>query len=354
MVLKDCLYRFSLLYKFINRIFPLVDAELKKYISLAEKIPDPVLSRQALESIKKKKFHCQGGSVYALYPGVSQKDMVHFIVSYQTISDYLDNLCDRAGVMEEKAFRQLHLAMTDALLPWESYSEYYMYYPYKNDGGYLEFLVGDCKSFISTLPSYTIIREKILFLARLYSDLQVYKHLAPEIRECRMAGWFRNYLDYFPEISGWEFSAAAGSTLGIFMLVAAATDPELDNLEAWKIFQSYFPWICGLHILLDYYIDLDEDKDGGDLNFVSYYANEIKCLERLKLFYKNSLEESAKLRYPVFQTTIVDGLMAMYLSDPKAYAGGRKLVTAELLNWCGYYTRLMHGVCSQLRKANRL
>ncbi|ADL08267.1 tetraprenyl-beta-curcumene synthase family protein [Thermosediminibacter oceani] len=352
--MKECFYRFSLLYKFVNRIFPLVDAELKKYTTLAERIPDPVLSHQALESIKEKKFHCQGGSVYALYPGVSQKDMVHFIVSYQTISDYLDNLCDRAGVMEEKAFRQLHLAMIDALLPGESYNDYYKYYPYRNDGGYLTLLVSECKKFISTLPSYTVIREKILFLARLYSDLQVYKHLAPEIRECRMAGWFSNYLDYFPEISGWEFSAAAGSTLGIFMLVAAAADPELDNLEAWKIFQSYFPWICGLHILLDYYIDLDEDKDGGDLNFVSYYQNRIKCLERLKLFYQNSLEESAKLRYPNFHTTVVDGLMAMYLSDPKAFTGGREPLTAELLNRCGFYAKLMHGFCCRLRKTARL
>ncbi|MCG0275465.1 MAG: tetraprenyl-beta-curcumene synthase family protein [Thermosediminibacteraceae bacterium] len=353
-MLKESLYRFFLLNKFVNAIFPLVETELKKLIRLAERIPDPMLKNQALESIRKKKFHCQGGSVYALYPGVPLRDMVHFIVSYQTISDYLDNLCDRAGVMNEEAFRQLHLAMTDALLPGTSYNDYYMYYPYKDDGGYLLFLVDECKNFISTLPSYAIIREKVLFLARLYSDLQVYKHLAPEVRECRMAGWYKNYLDYFPEINGWEFAAAAGSTLGIFMLVAAATDPDLDGLEAWKVFHSYFPWICGLHILLDYYIDLNEDKVNGDLNFVSYYASEIQCLERLKLFYKNSLEEATKLKYPLFHSTVVNGLMAMYLSDPKALSNGRSLITEQLLDHCGNYTKLMHSFCCWLRKTKRL
>lgn len=354
MVLKESLYRFFLLNKFVNVIFPLVETELKKLIRLAERIPDPMLKNQALESIRKKKFHCQGGSVYALYPGVPLRDMVHFIVSYQTISDYLDNLCDRAGVMNEEAFKQLHLAMTDALLPGTSYSDYYMYYPYKDDGGFLLFLVDECKNFISTLPSYAVIREKVLFLARLYSDLQAYKHLSPEVRECRMAGWYKNYLDYFSEINGWEFAAAAGSTLGIFMLVAAATDPDLDGLEAWKVLHSYFPWICGLHILLDYYIDLDEDKVNGDLNFVSYYASEIQCLERLKLFYKNSLEKATKLKYPLFHSTVVNGLMAMYLSDPKALSDERSLITEELLDYCGNYTKLMHSFCCWLRKTKRL
>lgn len=353
-MLKQSFYRIGILHRFVNKVFPQVEAELKRYMRMAEKIPDPVLKRQAVESIKKKKFHCQGGSVYALYPGVPQRDMVRFIVSYQTISDYLDNLCDRAKVEDEEAFKRLHQAMTDALLPGEVFSDYYECYPYKDDGGYLRLLVAECKAFISSLPSYAIVREKILFLARLYSELQTYKHLVPEVRECRMTGWYENYLGYFPEIKGWEFAAAAGSTLGIFMLVAAAANPDLDGLEAWEIFHSYFPWICGLHILLDYYIDLDEDEANGDLNFVSYYANMTNCLERLKVFYKNSQNEATKLRYPFFHSTVVDGLMAMYLSDPKAFYGERSLVTEELLDYCGKHTRMMHSFCCWLRKKKRI
>lgn len=34
-----------------------------------------------------------------------------------------------------------------------------------------------------------------------------------------------------------------------------------------KIKAGYFPYIQGLHILLDYLIDQEEDKAGGDLNF---------------------------------------------------------------------------------------
>lgn len=50
-----------------------------------------------------------------MLPDVDINNFVKFIVAFQTISDYLDNLCDRVEVNDEQAFRQLHLAITDAL-----------------------------------------------------------------------------------------------------------------------------------------------------------------------------------------------------------------------------------------------
>ena len=102
--------------------------------------------------------------------------MIHFIVAYQTISDYLDNLCDRADVRDKPAFRCLHLALSDAATPDEVYNDYYKYYPYKDDGGYLKTLVKECKGVINYLPTYDLIRDKLNFLIGLYCDLQVYKH----------------------------------------------------------------------------------------------------------------------------------------------------------------------------------
>jgi tetraprenyl-beta-curcumene synthase len=46
------------------------------------------------------------------------------VVALQTISDYLDNLCDRRGSPTGR-FRQLHLAMTDALDPAGETHDYY-------------------------------------------------------------------------------------------------------------------------------------------------------------------------------------------------------------------------------------
>ena len=136
----------------------------------------------------------------------------------QTISDYLDNLCDRAGITDEQAFRQLHQAMTDALDPEAIPQDYYAYYPFKDDGGYLTKLVTTCQQEIRKLPSYELVKPDLLKFARLYSDLQTYKHVDLSIREQKMTDWLDQYRTSYPQISKWEFAAATGSTLGMFML----------------------------------------------------------------------------------------------------------------------------------------
>ena len=71
---------------------------------------------------------------------------------------------------------------------------------------------------------------------------------------------------------------------GIFCLVAYAFHDELHDEDIAKIRQGYFPYVQGLHILLDYFIDQEEDRIGGDLNFCSYYENEQAILDRMKHF----------------------------------------------------------------------
>ncbi|MGD0205948.1 MAG: DUF2600 family protein, partial [Dehalococcoidia bacterium] len=93
----------------------------------------------------------------------------------------------------------------------------------------------------------------------------------------------------------------------------------------------YFPWISGLHILLDYFIDQAEDEAGGDLNFVSYYPDAGRCRERLLLFLKQALDRAAALPAPLFHTTVVRGLPAFYLSDPKVSAQGFNHTAGALL-----------------------
>src|SRR5699024_9799328 len=79
-----------------RRIFPAVDRELACWTKRAREIPNEELRKQALASIESKRFHCQGGGVYALLANFHWQKAVRFIVAYQTISDYLDNLCDRS------------------------------------------------------------------------------------------------------------------------------------------------------------------------------------------------------------------------------------------------------------------
>ena len=126
--------------------------------------------------------------------------------------------------------------------------------------------------------------------------------------------------------------------------------PEsVDQLSA-----GYFPWISGLHILLDYFIDQAEDEAAADLNFVSYYAGEGQCRERLLLFLNRALDCAAALPDPWFHTTVVHGLPALYLSDPKAQMQGLDETAGLLLAGGGRETRFMYQICRLLRRFGKL
>lgn len=344
----------KLVTRFIVKVLPLVNHELDHWRCLADSIPCQELRLQALASIRDKKFHCQGGSVYSLHAGVHTADFVQFVVALQTISDYLDNLCDRAGIANEAAFRQLHLAITDALDPFSGCHDYYQYYPYREDGGYLQALVMTCQAQLAKLPAYPKAKPEALTIATLYSELQTYKHLDPAVREDIMLNWIQSRSAGYPSISPWEFAAATGSTLGMFMLAAAAHTPELTFAQARAISAAYFPWISGLHILLDYFIDSAEDLANGDLNFVFYYKNDRELLTRLQVFSRQAFEQTQSTPDPVFARTVVSGLLALYLSDPKAGAVREKAISRSLLTTAGPYTRFLHMICRMLRRKKTL
>ena len=353
-ILQNAVSNLTLITAFIRTVFPQVRQQLSYWADYAEANCCPELKEQALLSIKYKKFHCQGGSIYSLYHGVHTADFIKLIVALQTISDYLDNLCDRAGIADEQAFRQLHLAMTDALTPKAVLQNYYAFYPFKNDGGYLNALVTTCQQQLQKLPSYQRVKPELLHLAKLYSELQTYKHLDPCIREHKMTDWIDQHRNHYPQITGWEFAAATGSTLGMFMLCASASDKNLTDSTSTQISTAYFPWISGLHILLDYFIDAAEDQAGGDLNFVSYYSNDSQMLSRLTLFTKQALLQAQTLPQPSFHKIVVQGLLAMYLSDPKTNSPNERSIKKMLLKTAGGTTTFLYALCKVLRFSKAL
>lgn len=348
------LYQVGLITQFVTKIFPLVDACLTSWLTSLDYCPSEKLKGQALASISLKRFHAQGGSIYALYPGVRQEPLIRFIVALQTISDYLDNLCDRAGCFEPEAFERLHLAMLDAVgLNTQKFipsAPYYAFYPVKDDGGYLVNLVTACREELAKFPNYRLAEGHILQLVRLYSNLQVFKHTYPEKREKLLSEWIKPKLIHYPDLTTWEYAAATGSTLGVFMLAALASlnKVSLDELEKTK--QAYFPWICSLHIMLDYFIDQEEDKTASDFNFVSYYKDQEECSSRLVFLLRKAKQEARTLPNSLFHLTVIDGLLALYLSDPKALQGTTLEVTRALLQEGGAKAKKLHKICLFLRQ----
>ncbi|MFX3623700.1 MAG: tetraprenyl-beta-curcumene synthase family protein [Ectobacillus sp.] len=307
----------SLMASVYRNVMPYVHEELNGWKERAGRIPNEELRKQALASIAHKTFHCEGGSILALLAGEYWQECVRFIVAYQTISDYLDNLCDRSTSLDPVDFEMLHESMLHALKPGSMPENYYRYREDQDDGGYLQALVETCQDVLGKTKHYPKIAHVLQELARYYCDLQVHKHVKLEEREMRLQSWFNSHKAKLPAMRWFEFSACAGSTLGIFCLVAYSFHQELNDLQILKIKKGYFPYMQGLHILLDYFIDQEEDRIGGDLNFCSYYSNHEETLERLKHFIKETERGVKELPDAKFHRLISRGLLGIYLSDQK-------------------------------------
>lgn len=310
-------YPISLMAQVYRRVMPAVHRELHYWREKARRIPNDELKTQALASIQHKTFHCEGGSILGLLAMEERTAAFRFIVAYQTISDYLDNLCDRSTSLDPVDFRALHESMSDALTVGAPLKNYYRYRLDQDDGGYLHELVRTCQVVLSRIPQYKAIQPYLLELCRYYSDLQVHKHVRVEERVPRLKEWFLRYKADFPDMEWYEFSACSGSTLGIFCLVSYALRDDFRPEYAKIIRDGYFPYIQGLHILLDYFIDQDEDKKGGDLNFCFYYPSEEELFKRLKHFLQEADKHTARLPNEKFHKLINRGLLAVYLSDEK-------------------------------------
>lgn len=337
----------------LTQVLPLVDRVLARWLRLAEAIPDAALREQAIASLTHKRFHCEGGSVFAAWAPKAKATLVRFIVAFQTISDYLDNLCDRMESLDAANFRQLHRSMFDAVSPGAPLQgEYYRYHPRQDDGGYLAALVDACRTSLAQVPGYPAIQEPVGRLLSLYVDLQILKHITHERRVPELMRWFNAHAADHPGLHWWEFAAATGSTLGIFALISDAARPSpLETAQA--LVAAYFPWIGGLHILLDYLIDQEEDRREGDLNFVSFYADPGEIKARMGWILQETLRAAGSLNDRAFHLTVIEGLLGLYLSDPKVEEHGLREIAQTLLHQASWRARVVHAYCKRWRRTGR-
>lgn len=156
------------------QVRPCVHAHLRHWTEQARATPSPELRKQALASIADKTFHCEGRRHLQLPRRSSPPGGVRFIVAYQIISDYLDNLCDRGTSLDPHDFRALHASMRHALTPGAGLDDYYRFLDGRDDGGYPSGLVKTCQQVLAGLPPYEVIAPHLQELADHYCALQAY------------------------------------------------------------------------------------------------------------------------------------------------------------------------------------
>jgi tetraprenyl-beta-curcumene synthase len=296
------------LRRFLIFVVPLAAARLASLRGRARRISNPRLRRQALTSIDAKDFHVHGGCILATFlPKREARHFVELVATFETAVDYLDNLCDRAGSEDERDFRALHEALADAVNPGAPLRPYFRHRG-EDDGGYLNELVVRSQTLLQGIPSYSVSQPYVREVTARYCELQALKHLAPGARELRCEETFKRIA---PEMSWWEGAAACGSTLPTFALVFGALQ-GCDAARARGLYTGYFPWISGFHILLDYFIDQAEDKEHGELNFVSCYEDASAARDGIIRIASRALDSASETADPKHHIFAIRAMCGFY------------------------------------------
>ncbi|MDQ0298499.1 tetraprenyl-beta-curcumene synthase [Salibacterium salarium] len=319
----------TLMYTIYKETVPDVHRIMGEWRARAAQIPNDELRRQALVSMETKAFHCEGGAAYSLLAKNKRKDLLRFIIAYQTICDYLDNLCDWSDSQDPDDFEMLHESLKHALAPGTPTDNYYKYRKDQDDNGYLKELVETCQSSLVTFPGFSNVQENMEELSAYYRGLQVHKHVVKKDREPRLTTWFERNRAHLPEMTWYEFNACTGSTLGIFAMAGHAARSHLAKIQADSIKSAYFPYVQGIHILLDYFIDREEDIEDDELNFCAQYPDEEKMAERIRYFKQQAEKSVSVLPDAKFHSMIIKGLIAIYLADEKVQTNPAMKKTAN-------------------------
>jgi tetraprenyl-beta-curcumene synthase len=239
--------------------------------------------------------------------------------------------------------------MTDAVTPQAEPENYYHLYGCQ-EATYLSTLVNRCREAVSTLPAIEQVRSPLLNLIQYYIHLQALKHIAPGEREQKLRNYIDTSVPNTSRLDWWELAAATGSTLAMFALLGlAAHEGEIEK-SSLQMFEAYFPWICGFHILLDYLIDEEEDRVEGDLNFVAYYPDSREKWQALERFLDQSLYRAAGLPEAALHLLVVRGLLAMYFTDPKVKQNGIVKPARALVSRAGINGFMLYHLCRLVRK----
>ncbi|MHB1538902.1 MAG: DUF2600 family protein, partial [Solirubrobacteraceae bacterium] len=145
------------------------------------------------------------------------------------------------------------------------------------------------------------------------------------------AGWAAAVSPTGCGLRWWESAAAAGSSLGIYVLIATAAEPASRGEELTAIARAYFPWVGALHSMLDSVVDVAEDAAGGQHSLFADYAAPEEARSRMGLLARGAWTEASALPRAERHLVLLAGMCGMYLSAPEARRADVAAVRSEIL-----------------------
>jgi tetraprenyl-beta-curcumene synthase len=318
-------------------ILPRVTREISRRRTLATRIPDPALRQLALEALTRKRANLEGAAAFAALVGrASRPRVVRALVGAQAICDYLDLLAEQPNRDPVANGYRLHKALLVATTPGESHREYYRHHTHSEDGGYLRTLVESVSESLSGLPRLSLTLEPMRRAVERVALYQSFNHGDTAGSYAPFERWASAETLSSSGLSWWETGAGAGSTMTLYVLIAAAADPSLRSFDMTAIENAYFPWIGALHSLLDSLVDHDEDIATGERGLIDCYPSPLDAARRMRAIAREALERAAALPQGRRHELIVAAMTSFYLCQLNDSASPHaKLVAPSVLDAVG-------------------
>ena len=377
-------------------VFPRVCFHIARGQRRARRIPDPVLRHLALAALSEKRGNIEGAAAFAAFvPATRRGKAVKALSAFQAAYNLLDMLGEQPSADPVRDGERLHNALLFALgwpaaasqaqepdphaqepdphaqerdLPAQERDlsvqerdlpapqpdtpaphpdtpapqpdpgvralDWYEHHPQREDGGYLNELLAECRDSFSSLPHYSAAAPAARAAAE---RIVAFQSLNLSEAQGDHKGLERWALAATPPGAGlqwWETAAAAGSSLGVHALIAAAADPELSVEQAKELEHAYFPWIGGLHSLLDNLIDKREDEAAGHRSLVEYYGPE-RAAERMRWMAEQATEVALRVPHSRRHTVMLAAMIGNYLATPEAHSPQLEPVSQAVLSTTG-------------------
>ncbi|MGH2854522.1 MAG: DUF2600 family protein [Solirubrobacteraceae bacterium] len=317
-------------------VFPHVRREAAHWRLRAREITDPVLRRTALANLSAGRLHLDGAAAFAAFvPAVHRAAVVRAQVALQVAYDYVDTLAEQPCSDPVRNGDRLHQALGAALDPAGPRIDYYAHHPRSDDAGYLQDIVDTCRSALRELPSYASVASCVRRAAARMASFQSLNLNESQGDHAALARWARAQTPSGADLRWWETAASAGSSLGVYVLIAAAANRIVGAEETAAIEEAYFPWIGSLHLLLDSLVDRREDAAAGQRSLLDYYASPQEAAARLGLLAAESQRRMQALPYCRQHVLMFAGMAGHYLSMPAASQPDALLAARTVLGSIG-------------------
>jgi tetraprenyl-beta-curcumene synthase len=300
-------------------VFPLVKRETRRWAKRAAEIPDPILRRVALETMRAEHSNYEGAGAFATFVPLRRRaTVVRAAVAYQLAYDYADSLAELPADDRVANGRALHEALHAALSPGMPHPDYYLHHDRRKDGGYLRELVEACRPAVESLPSWPEVADRARAMAQLVVEFQALNHAPAELVVAKLSAFATSAPLQGAQLRWWETAAGCASSVGIFALIAASAQPSLTMWEAAAIERAYVPWIGGLHVLLDSLVDWPHDAATGNHSLIAHYPSRAEMACGMGEIADAAVRSVRTLPQPRQHELLLAAMAGLYLARPSA------------------------------------